>query len=307
MEKLKNIIKKMIVEIDTNSMAQGLQIKDDIDGFLALHIYPQLNEYFDRVIPENELWQFEKLELEIDLSSAESIKDISPLIISKLEPEITKVKTQDKGIDHPKINRRSSKKSNARAFFEFLNKGRYPWWFQSETPITIADIQLMNQTEFRSRFQQVMESSNALYRLVYQFDYQYISKLYNLFYSEAFTAKPIPDFPIDKIISKDLRLPFWSAVIKREYRLLISIFRRIVTTFGNTISIPKEGRQKRIIQGVFLPKKKQKMLFELLEFCNENLEIPIRIKGSESDGIYYEFDVISSPKKAFETNRKITQ
>jgi hypothetical protein len=39
----KNIIKKMQVEVNTNSLAKGLQIKDDIDRFLKEEIFQELD------------------------------------------------------------------------------------------------------------------------------------------------------------------------------------------------------------------------------------------------------------------------
>lgn len=307
MEKLKNIIKKLVVEIDTESMASGLQIKDDIDGFLFLHIYPKLNEYFERAIPENELWRFEKLELEIDLNSAESIKDISPLIISKLEPEISRLQSEDPILDSPNTKIRSYQKSKAHAFFEFLKTGRYPWWLQSDSPITISDLQLMEKPVFRSNFQRTLESTIALYRLIYQFDYQYISKFYNLFYSEENTAKTILRFSFNSIVGTDHKLRFWSAVFEQDHPTILDVLKAIVRQKAKIVSLPSKGARKNEIKGMILPKKAEKQLFKLLKFCTDNLEIPIQVSAVNSSKLLHEFEVISSIETAATSNRKIAR
>lgn len=303
MKKPKNIIKKLTVEIDTNSMEQGLQIKDDIDGFLELHIYPKIDTYLNSKIPDNELWRIENLKMEIDLDSTGSIKEISPVIISKLAPELNRIQTENKSFQPSNSGISSIKRSNATAFFDFLKNGRYPWWLQGDLPIPISDLEGMDKADFQSQFQTVTQSTTTLYRLVHQFDYLYLNKIYLLFYSEKDTSTTIRRFDFDFIVEKSLKPRFWKAVFEQNFEAIPAVFREIILSKSKWVTLSTSPKTEKKTPALFLPKKMEKILFELLQFCNENLEIPIRISASKSLENAFSFELSTSTQSALESNK----
>jgi len=296
MENFKNIIKKMVLEIDTNSMSSGLQIKDDIDGFLKEYIYPQLNEYFNATIPQNEIWRFEELQLEINLNSTESIKDSTPLFIAKIQPTIDAVKAGNIQESSPEIRIISTHKNKATVFFEFLKTGVLPWWSTEVEMATIAELQLVEPKVLKSSFKKIFNSSIALKRLIYQFDFLFISKLYALIYSEVKSVDS-PVTPHSKnILSGALKDLFWMAVLPQKLVELPAVFEAIVLQHSYKT-------KKTLSNQLKVSKKMGVELMELLLFCNELLEIGIVLQPSKAKKKAIAFGLISNPKTALSDNR----
>ncbi|MEM7084578.1 MAG: contractile injection system tape measure protein [Bacteroidota bacterium] len=300
MELSKNIIKKLTVEVDTSSMAFGLQIKNDIDGFLKQYIYPRIEKYLDQKIPENELWRFEKINLEIDLDSSESFKEVQTQIISKLERKFEEQTTDNSQKEIREITPRSAPKSRVNAFIEFLRTGQYPWWFETENSVTITDFLTIKNKLIKEQIISEIYKTNSFNRLIYQFDNQFITKIYYWHHFEEKIAALPEEIIIPTILKAKHKSKFWFAMLSHHKPKIISFFKEIIIQ----LSTKKKGSDNEYYQ---LSNKASENLTELIEFCNKILKIGVALSPSQTSQKALKIVLTSDYKKAISVNKKVLQ
>lgn len=298
MELSKNIIKKLTVEVDTTSMAFGLQIKNDIDGFLQQHIYPKIATYFDQKIPDNELWRYEKINLEIDLDSGESIKDISAQIISKLERTF-KGETADapKG-EIEQITPISAPQSRVNAFIEFLKTGQYPWWFEPENSVTITDFTSIKNKLIKERIYSEINKTIAFNRLIYQFNNQFITKLYYWHHFEDKIETLKEHIHIPTLLSSKHKKTFWMAMLSHDKPQIISFFKEIILKLSAKKTTPTSVYYQ-------LSNEASESLIKLIDFCNKTLKIGVQLSSVGTVQNTFKITLTSDYKKAISLNSKV--
>ena len=228
MELSKNIINKLTVEVDTTSMAFGLQIKNDINGFLEQHIYPKIEQYLNQKVPENELWRFEKINLEIDLDSADSFKDVSTQIISKLERTFKGQTADNSEGKIEQITPITAPRSSIDAFMQFLKTGHYPWWFDTKNTVTIADFLVIKNKLIKERIYSKLTETVTFNRLVYQFDNQFITNIYYWFRFENKIEALKEDFTIPTLLNSKHKRKFWGAMLSSDKSKIRSFFHEVI-------------------------------------------------------------------------------
>jgi len=300
MEISKNIIKKLIVEVDTSSMAFGLQIKNDIDGFLQQHIYPKIESYLNQKIPENELWRYEKINLEIDLDSSESFKNVPAQIISKLERTFKDQSTDKSNGIIEEITPLSAPKSRVNAFIEFLKSGQYPWWFKTNETVTITDFIAVKNKLIKERIYSEINKTIAFNRLTHQFDTQFIIKYYYWYHFEDKIDTLPKEVVIPTLLDSNHKNKFWHALISHEKPKIASFFNDLIQQLGAK-KVNRQGVQYQ------LSDESVKQLVNLIEFCNKTLKIGVALSPIKTKKNTLQIVVNSDYKKAILVNIETLQ
>ena len=117
----KNIIKKLHVEVTTNSVTKAMQIKDSIDTFIKNDIYPEIDAILKKYSQDikHRTIQIDTLEININESNYNSIAATLKDKIDKTIEAATLKSEHENSI--------SAEEKPIKAFLFFLEKGQLPW------------------------------------------------------------------------------------------------------------------------------------------------------------------------------------
>lgn len=291
MTETKNIIKKMVVEIDSNSMKEALMIKDNIDSFLKIYLYPKLNDIFNSETLKDQYLQFEKLDVDLltsDVSDWNSNSDqISKKIIAEIR-EKSSVRLIPNKEKNKALNNNIIVSKTVKTFFYFLSHGQLPWWNRiPKKHLEEEVISSIKKEDFIAFDNNIINKSINLYRLVFQFDNQFITKLYLKFLDKPKTnVKSYFDIPA-VLKTHYYKKSFWEfafSVIplrKNKPEKILKLFEKFIVETLFTTS-------KSML--VFKASVKEKnQLFKLLTFLNNELHIPITIIPATTLSNGYQF------------------
>ncbi|MEZ4778646.1 MAG: contractile injection system tape measure protein [Flavobacteriaceae bacterium] len=272
----KNIIKKLTVEVDTNSMAIALQLKDDLSSFFSEKVGPVLDEVISKKIAENKFIRLDNLSLSIELNPNEKLENILPKIISKTEEAIEEIdlKSENENDSNTRLN--NTQKRVQEAFIYYLKKGQYPWWFDENHQFTEDDIKTINKEQLRTIF----NSNNCLDRFIYQFDLKLIILVYSVLNNTPEKAnKKLGNIPT--LLQKEaVKASFWRMVFKQRLSPNPSHF---IEAFHELISREFISENKSIL----LRRSEVKKLQNVLEFCVQNLSLNIQLEESKKEPNQY--------------------
>ncbi len=294
----KNIIKKLTVEVDTNSMAMALQLKDNLDTFFKEKIYPILDTIFSEIHPKNTIQRFKTIELNIDLQKGEKLEEIKSKIINQILKEISKKRRTKIEEESTIYTSKNMSQNSQEAFLFFLKNGQYPWWFHENTQCTMDDIKGIDPSTLKS----IISSSNNLNRLLYQFDIDFITEIFfNAFNIDRNPIKTLGKIPsllqIEPFKIDFLRWIFQYKLTSHPAQFSDSFFNLIDALFT----------KRNIENGAkSIQKNEFKKLLNLFQFCNENLAIPIQFTTSKTRNNTYTISIIESLKIALKSNENIT-
>jgi|GEM_PF-1160394 len=298
MTETKNIIKKLIVEVDSNSMEEALHLKDNINGILEAHIYPKLNDIFNSEIGKNEYIQFNSLNIDISNSDISDWITTSELLIKKIESQLREKKRTNL-LPKLKENNLSVEVKNTSKAFEsfihFLDHGQLPWWnripknqFEKEV------ISSLKQKDFDNLYEFLINKSICLDRFIYQFDNHIITKFYLKFLGKSKSVFQ-SHFDIPTLLkSHSYKKSFWQFAFthikakNRVYKKTLNLFEKSI---ANTLF--KNSQSKSVFIGI--SKKKKSQLLELLSFLNSDLYIPITLNPTPALSNRYVFHFSDKP------------
>lgn len=224
----KNIIKKVQIGVNTPSLENGLQLKDELDIFLKDHIFPEMDNYFNSIQKDDsKIIRIENVSIEISIEQKSSLNDIQFLIMKELREKINYERISEKKMKNAEIT--SSEKSETEAFIYFLKNGTMPWWFEDKPNFWAEFIKkIEGQKQLSKKLEPLIFNAEIRKRLIYQFNdtqlLQIISSVLKVSKPENFEVKILPQY----------RYQFWEAVLH------FSIFnneKEIVKIFEN---IPKK-------------------------------------------------------------------
>lgn len=208
----KNIIKKMLVEVETTSLTEANYFKDHLDVFFRDEIYPEIEVLFERLESDinGNILRFDKIPLEINISNKNSLTEIKPLIISILKEVISSNKNHGSSIQKKSLK---TKENEINAVIHYLEKGNYPWWF---SPEKIKEKNLMNRLIdyplFTSNLQPILRFENVQKRLVYQLNDKEINKVV---FAISKTSKDAQRSNPISAIRTDFRMDFWKLIFNQ--------------------------------------------------------------------------------------------
>ncbi len=122
-----HIIEKVLLEVNTNRMDKAEELKNNINSFLEIHLFPKIEILFDEY-GDDTIYRFEKIELNLSVDKWENIQVIPTEITRQLsaEIEINKPGENEKS-EHNRKNISETINSRELLLF-FLDNGYLPWY-----------------------------------------------------------------------------------------------------------------------------------------------------------------------------------
>ncbi len=183
-----HIIQKVFVEITVSNKEKALSIKDDINSFLSIDVFPEIENYIKTLEQKlaGHTLQIPHLELDMDVKSSAlntELKDkITELFKEKLS-EIThsiEASSQETESD-TKAYLVDNQEKMLRAFIYFLEKGAMPWWNSESNSMAILESMVFDRLISTDNFQKsvgaVLSRENVQNRIINQLSNEQIAQL----------------------------------------------------------------------------------------------------------------------------------
>jgi len=203
----KNIIKKLQVEVNTNSVTKAMQIKDTIDLFIKEEIYPEIETILNKYSQQTNSHFIQIDTIEIDLNGS-NYNDYKSIIKNKLDKCIASQVLATKITLESNV---SKEDKTIQAFLFFIENGQLPWWYHSKDFFNIETItSIKNKREYHRKLVAVLREKTVQKRVIYQFNFDEIEALFIVAFSINFNS----DYALDKTIKNQILTPqkfnFWS-------------------------------------------------------------------------------------------------
>lgn len=225
----KNIIKKLQVEVNTNSVTKAMQIKDTIDLFIKEEIYPEieaiLNKYSQQT--NNHFIQIDAIEIDLN---GNNYNDYKSIIKNKLDKSIASQISATKNTLKQSI---SKEDKTIQAFLFFIENGQLPWWYRSQAFFNIETINsIKNKRKHYQNLVELLRKKAVQKRVIYQFNFDEIEALFLV----AFSINLNTDYALYKTIKNRIltqqKFNFWpilftAAFNKNNPDTTINIFDKI--------------------------------------------------------------------------------
>jgi hypothetical protein len=287
-----HIIEKIFVEVTVNSKQKALSIKEDINSFLSIDVFPEIEKYITALEYKlgNKTLQIPRLELNLDVNSSSLNIELKNKIAQVFKEELSEVMKPIENSDQ-KIERDSkayfidNQEKIIQTFIYFLEKGNMPWW-NSETKGTsflepsVFKTLILNKN-FPERIATILPKKNIQERIINQLSDEQIAQLC----ISVLTNKELKINLNDEVIQSILKLsPTEKQIV---WRLILSVLSEYLYT--KNINLREFVLQKIIQTELFpaglLPKKKNdqrlKTIVNIFSFVKENEIIEILRKKSE--------------------------
>ncbi len=186
--KQNHIIQKVFLEITVNNKEKALRIKDDINSFLSIDVFPEIEKHIKALEYKlaGQTLQIPHLELNVEVKSSAlnmKLKDqIAELFKDELS-EITKpVETSHQETESDaKSYLIDNQEKMLKALIYFLEKGAMPWWSSESNTMSILEPavfdRLISTTGFQKSIIPTLSKENARNRLINQFSNEQIAQL----------------------------------------------------------------------------------------------------------------------------------
>lgn len=275
----KNIIKKMLVEVETSSLTEAYYFKNNLDVFFRDEIYPEIDVLFQGLESDikGNILRFDKVPLEINVSNKDSLPEIKSLLIRKLKDVILSNKIHGSSIQKKTLK---TKENEVNAVIYFLEKGIYPWWFSSDK-LKDPDLlnRVINDSLFTAKLQAILRSENTQKRLVYQLNDQEIGKVVLALSKSTKTVK-ITSF--NSVISTAIRMDFWTLIFNQLSRPNYRIYSTELTALIKQISNVSDSKSKgfEIDKDIVFQR-----IIPFIELCNKLTNVPVVFENSITNSI----------------------
>ncbi|WPO92594.1 contractile injection system tape measure protein [Chryseobacterium sp. HR92] len=186
--KQNHIIQKVFLEITVNNKEKALRIKDDINSFLSIDVFPEIEKHINALEYklDGHTLQIPRLELNLEVKSsalntelkgqiAELFKDELSEITKPIETSHQETESDTKPylVDH--------QEKMLKAFIYFLEKGAMPWWNSESNAMAILEPSVFERIISAAGFQKsilsALSKENVRNRLINQLSDEQIAQL----------------------------------------------------------------------------------------------------------------------------------
>ncbi|MCF2218343.1 hypothetical protein H9Q08_03415 [Chryseobacterium sp. PS-8] len=186
-----HIIQKVFIEITVNNKEKGLSIKDDINSFLSMDVFPKIEKYlstFEHRL-EDHILQIPKLELNLDVKSSTLNSDLKNNIVQIFEEKLSEVTNPVLNSDEFTANNSEAYLMNnqekiLQSFIYFLERGSMPWWNSDKKSLSLLEPKVFNAIiqadHFQSSIISVFSKRNVQERIIHQLSDEQIAQLCNV-------------------------------------------------------------------------------------------------------------------------------
>ncbi len=183
-----HIIQRVFVEITVNNKEKALSIKEDINSFLSVDVFPQIEKYINALEYKLEGYTLQIPRLEMDLNVKSSslnaeLKDkIAQLFVEKLS-EMTGpvVILNQEAESNSKAYWISNQEKVVKTFIYFLEKGDMPWWNPDKKGFSFLEPEIfdtmIHSTNFEKSIISILPKQNVQNRIINQLSNEQIAQL----------------------------------------------------------------------------------------------------------------------------------
>ena len=214
----KHSIKKIVLEVNTNSLNIGYRLKDQLGMFLKEDILPYLERYFKSVehqLPAD-IVQISQLNLEVDVNSHNNFETLKTNTKEKLVKEIDKLlkaPTQTKN-----LTLMDAQERQVISLLFFIEHGYAPWWKTSgeHTLFDIADFKpISSNRALQNQFIVLLKKNTAKTRCILQFTNKELQLLLKAVFKSQREAELLSNQVLDPIkqLNSKSRVFMWTVIM----------------------------------------------------------------------------------------------
>ncbi|QXU50814.1 hypothetical protein KYG33_07180 [Chryseobacterium sp. D764] len=186
--KQNHIIQKVFLEITVNNKEKALHIKDDINSFLSIDVFPEIEKHIKALEYKlaGQTLQIPRLELNVDVKSSALNTELKDQIVELFKEELSEI-TSPIETSHQETERDTkaylidNQEKMLRAFIYFLEKGAMPWWNSESNNMAILEStafdRLISSDSFQKNILSVLSKENVKNRIINQLSNEQIAQL----------------------------------------------------------------------------------------------------------------------------------
>jgi hypothetical protein len=183
-----HIIQKVFVEIIVNNKEKAFSIKEDINSFLSMDVFPEIEKYINALeykLADRTL-QIPRLELNLDVKNSSLNTELKDKIAQLFKEELSEiiepiVSSNQETESDPKAYLIENQEKMIQTFIYFLEKGHMPWWNSDKKGVNFLEPTLFETLISASNFQKsiipVLSKPNVQERIINQLSNEQIAQL----------------------------------------------------------------------------------------------------------------------------------
>lgn len=183
-----HIIQKVFLEITVNNKEKALRIKDDINSFLSIDVFPEIEKHIKALEYKlaGHTLQIPRLELNVEVKSSALNTELKDQIAELFKEELAEI-TNPIETSHQETESEAKpylvdhQEKMLRAFIYFLEKGTMPWWNSESNNMAILESTVFDRLILADSFQKsiisVLSKENVRNRLINQLSDEQIAQL----------------------------------------------------------------------------------------------------------------------------------
>lgn len=183
-----HIIQKVFVDIIINNKEKAFALKEDINSFLSLEVFPEIEKYLNALEYRlaGRILQLPHLELNLDTKNSLLDTELKNKIIQLFREELSEITESTEISDRETANNHTSlltdsQEKNIQTFIYFLENGCMPWWNSGKKEILILERPVFDSLilaeSFQKRIIPVLAKRNIQDRIIHQLSDEQIVKL----------------------------------------------------------------------------------------------------------------------------------
>ncbi|WP_185287897.1 contractile injection system tape measure protein [Chryseobacterium lactis] len=181
-------IQKVSVEITVDNKERGLSIKEDINSFLSIDVFPEIEKYINTLEYNSVDYtlQIPRLELNLDVKNGSLNTELKDKIIQIFKKEFSAISQSIVNVNQKTENESKAylighQEKTLKAFLHFLEKGNMPWWNPERKGIsflepTVFDT-LIAAENFEKSIVPLLSKQNVQDRMINQLSNEQIAQL----------------------------------------------------------------------------------------------------------------------------------
>lgn len=183
-----HIIQKVFVEITVNNKVKALSIKDDINNFLSLDVFPEIEKQINALehMLAGHTLQIPKLELNLDVKNSSLNTELKNKIAELFKEELSEISkpieiSNQKTESDPKAYLIDSQEKALQSFIYFLENGYMPWWNPERKGIALLEPKVFDTLILANNFKKsiisILSKTNVQNRIINQLSNEQIAQL----------------------------------------------------------------------------------------------------------------------------------
>ncbi|RZJ49756.1 MAG: hypothetical protein EOO19_04730 [Chryseobacterium sp.] len=183
-----HIIQKVFVEIAVNNKEKAFSIKENINSFLSIEVFPKIEKYLNDVEDklDHHTLQIPRLELNLDVKNSSLNSELKDKIAQLFKEELLEIAkpievSNQKTDSDSKAYLIDNQEKMIQTFIYFLEKGNMPWWNSDRKEIALLDPPVFNvlilNNNFQKRISSILSKTNVQERIINQLSNDQIVQL----------------------------------------------------------------------------------------------------------------------------------